>query len=114
MTSGTMIEPAESTLLGYRPTCDCQAPPGMPEVEVAYNGGDGDSGFWAPAPIPGTCLDPFVGSGTTLAVCAELGVNGIGLDISHEYLDDHSKPRIGLTPSGALDDLPLFALEDVE
>jgi len=60
-------------------------------------------------PIPGWVLDPFVGSGTTLEVCKELGVNAIGLDISLDYLDEHAKPRIGLTPSGALDTLPLFA-----
>jgi DNA modification methylase len=70
---------------GYRPTCDH-------DVE----------------PIPGWCLDPFAGTFTTGAVCAELGVNCVGLDISHEYLDDHAKPRIGLTPSGALETLPLF------
>ena len=27
-------------------------------------------------------LDPFVGSGTTLVVCGELGLNGVGVDIS--------------------------------
>jgi len=71
---------------GHRPTCDCP---------------DHD-------PIPGTVLDPFVGSGTTFAVCRDLGVNCVGLDISARYLDDHAKPRIGLTPTGALDTLPLF------
>ena len=60
-------------------------------------------------PIPGWCLDPFAGTGTTLAVCAELGVNAVGLDISPQYLDEHAKPRIGQTPSKALDALPLFA-----
>jgi len=71
--------------MGHRPTCDHDADP-----------------------IPGWALDPFAGTFTTGEVCAELGVNCIGLDISHEYLDDHAKPRINLTPSGALDDLPLF------
>jgi len=64
-------------------------------------------------PIPGWCLDPFAGTGTTLAVCAELGVNAVGLDISPQYLDEHAKPRIGLTPSGALGTLPLFAEMEV-
>ena len=72
----------------------------------------GDVNTWAeyvtPDPIPGWCLDPFAGTGTTLAVCAELGVNAVGLDISPQYLDEHAKPRIGLTPSKALDELPLF------
>ena len=74
---------------GYRPTCTC--------------GADSD--------VPGTVLDPFCGSGTCLSVAQELGLNGIGLDLSVDYLDQHVKPRIGLTPSSALDDLPLFQLD---
>ena len=61
------------------------------------------------APIPGTVLDPFCGSGTTLQVAADLGVNGIGIDLSPQYLDEHAKVRVGRTPSKALDELPLFA-----
>jgi hypothetical protein len=33
----------------------------------------------------GLVLDPFVGSGTTLQVCQELGVNGIGVELNSEY-----------------------------
>ena len=36
--------------------------------------------------IPATVLDPFVGSGTTLAVGQQLGRVGIGLDLNPEYL----------------------------
>ena len=72
-------------VLGYRPTC-------------AH---DADA-------IPGTILDPYVGSGTTLVVARELGLNAIGLDLSPAYLDEHARPRIGLTPSNALEMLPLF------
>ena len=61
-----------------------------------------------PDPVPGWVLDPFVGSGTSLGVCRELGVNGAGLDISPQYLDEHAKVRIGQTPANALDQLPLF------
>ena len=32
-----------------------------------------------------TVLDPFVGSGTTLIACNELGRNGIGIDLNPEY-----------------------------
>jgi len=74
-----------SNILGYRPTCTHDA-----------------------EPIPGTILDPFVGSGTTLAVARDLGLNAIGLDLSPSYLDEHARPRIGLTPSNALEMLPLF------
>jgi site-specific DNA-methyltransferase (adenine-specific) len=48
---------------------------------------------WAPAcecaatgTIPGTVLDPFAGSGTTLAVAAELGRSGIGCELNPEYI----------------------------
>ena len=51
--------------LGWQPACDCAA-----------------SGT-----IPGTVLDPFAGSGTTLAVAAELGRNGIGCELNPEYIE---------------------------
>lgn len=76
------------TVTGYRPTCTC-----------------GREDF-----IPGKVLDPFLGSGTTLEVANELMRNGIGSDISFEYLDQQAKIRAKLgTPSGYLDDLPLFS-----
>ena len=34
-----------------------------------------------------TVLDPFVGSGTTLRVCQQLGRNCIGIDTNPEYID---------------------------
>ena len=37
-------------------------------------------------PIPATVFDPFAGSGTTLQVARALGRNGVGLDLSLEYL----------------------------
>ena len=36
--------------------------------------------------IPATVLDPFVGSGTSVAVARSLGRRGIGIDLSVEYL----------------------------
>lgn len=63
-------------------------------------------------PVPGWCLDPFVGSGTTLRVCREIGVNCVGLDISAEYLDDHARARVlGIKPrhkKRKKENLPLF------
>tara|TARA_R100001594_G_scaffold19661_4_gene38290 strand:+ start:1060 stop:2187 length:1128 start_codon:yes stop_codon:yes gene_type:complete len=40
----------------------------------------------AGCPAGGTVLDPFVGSGTTLAVAQRLGRKGVGTDINDEYL----------------------------
>ncbi len=65
--------------------------------------------------VPGICLDPFVGSGTTVMVAKKLLRRGIGLDISMEYIDQQAKIRTGEgSPSKVLDDLPLFALMDEE
>ena len=54
----------QTTTLGFQPTCDHDA-----------------------ARIPATVLDPFVGSGTTVAVAQTLGRKGIGLDLNAEYLE---------------------------
>ena len=56
---------------GWQPTCECDA-------EV----------------VPATVLDPFAGSGTTLAVAQRLGRKSIGTDLSEEYLKLASK-RLG-------------------
>jgi site-specific DNA-methyltransferase (adenine-specific) len=40
----------------------------------------------AGCPEDGTVLDPFAGSGTTLAVAAELGRSGIGCELNPEYI----------------------------
>jgi DNA modification methylase len=50
--------------IGWAPACDCAA-----------------SGT-----ISGTVLDPFAGSGTTLAVAAELGRSGVGCELNPEYI----------------------------
>lgn len=44
--------------------------------------------------IPCTVLDPFMGSGTTAAVCIDLGRYAVGIDLSKKYLDVNAIPRI--------------------
>jgi len=41
----------------------------------------------AGCPEGGTVLDPFAGSGTTLAVAAEIGRNGIGCELNPQYIE---------------------------
>ena len=43
-----------------------------------------------------------------MMVARQLLRRGIGFDISRPYLDEQAKVRLGGTPSGALDELPLF------
>ena len=50
--------------IGWEPTCTCKA-----------------------KIVPATILDPFVGSGTTMAVAQKLGRRGVGVDLSLEYLE---------------------------
>ncbi len=51
-------------LLGWSPSCDCDA-------DV----------------VPATVLDPFVGSGTTVAVAQSLARRGVGCDLNADYLE---------------------------
>ena len=45
--------------------------------------------------VPGTVLDPFVGSGTTLLVAREMKRNAIGLELSESYVR-LAERRLGL------------------
>jgi DNA modification methylase len=78
--------PPAPLISGYRPTCQCD--------REDYK--------------PGIVLDPFVGSGTTLEVARECGVKAIGLDISHEYLDEQASWRGLQIAKPKFEDMPLF------
>jgi len=69
----------ESKTIGWDPGCNC--------------GGELDLRLW-PKPIPCTVLDPFMGSGTTALVAYKHGRRFIGIDLSKEYLDTITIPRI--------------------
>ena len=55
--------PPKNVTTGWRPTCSHDADP-----------------------IPAVVFDPFVGSGTTVAVAQQLGRRGVGIDLSMPYL----------------------------
>jgi SAM-dependent methyltransferase len=55
---------AHEKTLGWRPTCNHNAPA-----------------------IPATVLDPFSGTGTTCRAAQKLGRRAVGVDISESYLE---------------------------
>ncbi len=52
----------------------------------------------AGCPVGGVVLDPFMGSGTTLAVAVQHGRNGIGIELNPEYLELAKKRIADATP----------------
>ena len=48
----------------------------------------------AGCPKGGIVLDPFVGSGTTVATAIKLGRKGIGIDLNIKYLTENARQRI--------------------
>lgn len=75
-------------------------------------------------PIPATVLDPYSGSGTTVATALSLGRNGYGLELNPEYIElSHDRIAKALLPSPnhrqrrstpkhqsqSLEELPLFS-----
>lgn len=85
----------QRTPLGFQPTCKCGA-----------------------ASVPGICLDPFMGSGTTALVARSLGRHYIGCELNPAYIAI-AKERLRMpfeqhyvTQETKLDDLPLFGGAD--
>lgn len=61
-------------------------------------------------PIPARVLDPFVGSGTTVASARRLGRQGYGVDLSLVYLRENALPRaMGQQTAESIGTLPLFS-----
>ena len=72
---GTVTKEPTRQTTGWQPTCACDA-------DV----------------VPAIVLDPFVGSGTTVAVAQALGRRGVGLDLNREYLGIAAKRIEAVTP----------------
>lgn len=110
--------------LGWQPTCACNADCPHHGTDKQSGHGRRHAGFnarwkaehdvketvgWAATcscagnVVPATILDPFVGSGTSLAVAQALGRRGVGLDLNPDYLAI-AKKRIEGVP------LPLLML----
>ena len=71
--------------LGWEPSCKCH----NVDTSVGVK--------------PCVVLDPFVGSGTSVAVAVELGRHGLGIDLSATYLQENAIPRIEGSIYNALD-----------
>jgi DNA modification methylase len=63
-------------------------------VDVRTTGWTPTCGCAAGAPVPCVVLDPFLGSGTTVAVARELGRHGVGCELNPEYAE-LARRRIG-------------------
>lgn len=82
-----------NTTTGWQPTCDC----GIKET------------------VPAVVLDPFAGSGTTLMVARKHGRNGVGIDLSFDYLNTNARERLvygGFVPIA--DGIQQLTIEGIE
>jgi len=86
---------------GWMPGCEC----GHETVDL--------SEVRPHAPVPCAVLDPFLGSGTTIATALALGRRGVGIELNPAYVElarerisKTSKPHTHM--SGKLVDAPLF------
>lgn len=84
----------ESRTVGWEPTCQCPAH----------------------EPVPCVVLDPFLGSGTTIAVARQLGLHGVGCELNPQYaalarvrIGKAERPETFADPSKVID-APLFGV----
>ena len=112
----TMAERKDLTTatVGWQPTCEC-GPCEYHRLLAAYRRAMATlEDVWSdadppdlpqpptgecthPPRTPATVLDPFIGSGTTVAVAQQLGRHGIGLDLNPDYLAIAAKRLAGIT-----------------
>ena len=119
--NGRGFMPVETQTVGWQPTCECNAadcPQHKPANKqdghgprhAGFNARWKESGGVQPkatdfqptcectaARVPATVLDPFIGSGTTVAVAQQLGRHGIGLDLNPDYLAIAAKRLAGIS-----------------
>ena len=88
--SGTMVEPASSRTVGWKPTCTCDAPT-----------------------TPAVVLDPFFGAGTTGLVAQKHGRSWVGCELNPEYAAMASR-RLGYDGGLPLDDDSFDCLLDAD
>ncbi len=74
--SGATYQHVRGATIGWRPTCAHDA-----------------------TPVPCTVLDPFAGSGTTLAVALQLGRHAIGIELNPAYVELAQRRIAGVTPA---------------
>jgi hypothetical protein len=86
----------DSRTIGWEPTCKCSSH----------------------VPVPCLVLDPFLGSGTTVAVARELGRHGVGCELNPEYaamarvrIGEAERPSTFRDETRVDDESTLFALK---
>lgn len=78
---------------GWQPTCNC------PGLDGDHPGSDcAEEENWPRNPC--ITLDPFAGTGTTVVAAMALGREGIGFDISEEYVGQIAKVKVEAAKKG--------------